>query len=756
MFRKFKINHLKILLFVTLFSFPFYSSADNECSSCHEGEVKQWEKSHHSKAMNIADNENTLGDFDNKTLQHDKNTVTFKNDDSGFLISMPDEKGNVKDVRVEYVFGFFPLQQYMFSTGNGKVQFFPYAWDSREKSEGGQRWFVLHPEQQPHDEFHFTQMGQNWNHMCADCHSSDFEKGFDLATKSYHSTSTEINVGCASCHGDSDKHLAWAKGDESIENKGYEKYIGTKTPLFQKQEDGSMAPITELKHSDQVQVCATCHARRSQLSDRDGPHSFHDTFEPALLTPELYHVDGQIWDENYVWGSFVQSKMYAQGVTCSNCHNPHSGELKHQGNQTCTQCHASNDYDTPDHHGHKVDTAGSQCVDCHMPATTYMQVDPRRDHSFRVPRPDLSDKTGAPNACIGCHEDNTNSWATNANLKWHPDSEFIGSEHFSQAFHAADQGLPNASQMLTKIAQNKDMPDIIRASALSRMANYPDRNTVVAIVRSVRDEEPLKRQAAIEAASGFAIAERYRMLKPLLTDKHMPVRAAAARELAPILMEPFPNNLKGEERDTLETALEEYREGQRYQADRGFSHTNLGNLAVTLGELKEAEQHFKTAIDIEPIFIPAYVNLADLYRQQNNETKAQQVLQQGLAVNDEAAALHYALAMSLIRHGDKQGAVKYLENAASSPDTSSNYIYTYALLLQDLGQTDKALSSLEKAFKMTPNNPDISYTLSQLYSAKKQYAKALRYAEHLNSLVPGNQQIQQMVEQLQMMSRLNP
>lgn len=756
MLRKFKNKFIKSLLVVTLVSIPLYSSAEPECSSCHENETAQWDKSHHAKAMNIADKKNTLGNFDNKTLEHDKNTVTFKNNDSGYFIAMPDEKGELKDVRVEYVFGFFPLQQYMFSTGNGKVQFFPYAWDSREKSDGGQRWFVLHPEQKPHHEFHYTQMGQNWNHMCADCHSSDFEKRFNFEDKSYDSKSSAINVGCASCHGDSTQHLAWAKGDESIKNKGYDTYIGAKTPLFQKQADGSMQPVTKLKQSQQVQTCATCHARRSQLADRDGPHSFHDTFEPALITPELYHVDGQVWDENYVWGSFLQSKMHAQGVTCSNCHNPHSGELKFEGNQTCTQCHTSDEYDTPDHHGHKIDTAGSQCVDCHMPATTYMQVDPRRDHSFRVPRPDLSDKTGAPNACIGCHEDNTNNWATNAILKWHPESKYMGSEHFSQAFHAADRGLPNASQMLTKIAQNKDMPDIIRASALARMENYPDQNTVVAIVRSVRDNEPLKRQGAISAASNFAIADRYRMLKPLLSDEHMPIRAAAARELAPILMEPFPNNLKGEERKTLETALDEYRQGQMYQADRGFSHTNLGNLALTLGEPKAAEKHFKTAIDIEPIFIPAYVNLADLYRQQKDEASAQQVLKQGLAINDESASLHYALAMSLIRGGDKQGALSHLEISANSPDTSSNYIYTYALLLQDLGQTDKALSSLEKAFKMTPNNPDISYTLSQLYTAKKQYAKALQFARHLNSLVPGNQQIEQMVEQLQMMSRLNP
>ncbi|MDN3652600.1 tetratricopeptide repeat protein [Thalassotalea ponticola] len=743
---------LLILWFTLAFYATFQAVAEQQCVSCHKTQVEQWQSSHHYHAMGKASLTKVLGNFDNQTLEYQQQVVRFFSKDQQLIIAMPDLTGKLTEYPVLYSFGYYPLQQYMFDMGNGHIQLFPFAWDSRSKEQGGQRWFVLHPEQQPHDLFHWSQKGQNWNHMCADCHSTEFKKHYDINNNSFDSTYRNINVSCQACHGDATEHVTWAQGDQRSVDKGFKVSLKAKTSAFLRQPDGSLVSAEPLVNSEQVQVCATCHARRSQLADRTQPDQFFEQFRAALLTPEYYHVDGQIWDENYVWGSFLQSKMYNKGVTCTNCHNPHSGDLKLAGNTTCTQCHDAPLYDTPIHHGHKPESKGSQCVDCHMPATTYMKVDARRDHSFRVPRPDLTIKTKAPNACNSCHDDKTAQWAVDSIKQWHPASKYMAQEHFSLAFHASDNRMPNASAMLTQIVQDQRAPDIVRASALNRLVTSADKNAIIAITRAIKDTEPLKRQAAIFAAQAFDIQHRWRMINSLLDDNLLAVRAEAARVLSPMLLENEANSLSEHDITRLNKALEEYKSIQKYQAERGFSHTNLGNLALALNQQEQAKQHYLKAIEIEPIYIPAYINLADLYRRQADEGAAQQVLRRGLKVDSTNSDLNYALAMGLIRQQQKSQALEYLARASKYANDNPRFHYAYALLLQDMGDLSRALNAFYQAFKLSPNNPDISYSLTQTHLALRQYDQALKYANHLSTLVPNNRQIEHLIEQIKLMS----
>lgn len=728
--------------------------AQQQCQRCHQDQVQDWQESHHFRAMNSATREFIAADFANQRIAFEDQVLIPSREGHDFVLRYEYSDGSSASKKIYYTFGFHPLQQYLVRGERGDYQFIPLAWDNRDKEQGGQRWFVLHPEQRKIDEFHHTQMGQNWNHMCADCHSTGFQKAFNPESNRFNSSYSAINVSCAACHGDSKQHLVWAGGDKGLKNKGFDRDITIQVALFTQDADSNMIPIGEQTSSQQIEVCATCHSRRSQLAERDPDKSFYDLFRPALLSPELYHVDGQIFDENYVWGSFLQSKMFTAGVTCSNCHNPHSGKLKFSGNQTCTQCHTQSEFDTPIHHGHKNDTVGSKCVDCHMPATTYMQVDPRRDHSLRVPRPDLTIKTQAPNACNSCHEDKSPQWAVNAIKSWHPDSATMTDEHFSLAFHAADRRLPNASQLLTRIAQSSQYNDIIRASALVRMAGYPDQNTFVAISRAVRDDEQLKRLGAITAAQGFLLAQRYTLLRPLLEDPRLSIRSEAARSIAAMLNVPFPDNLKGKERATLESALEEYRQTELFNAERGSSHTNLGNLALALGQPKQAREHYMSAIEVEPVYMPAYVNLADNHRRSGAEPKAREVLQQALKVEPTSAAVHYALAMSWVRSKDRQQAKHHLQIAAEYG--SADHIYTYGLLLNEMGEVNEAIVQLEKAFALNTNNADLCYILTKLYLSQKNYSQALLSATRLQQLVPGDRKVQMLVEQLTMMQGISP
>ncbi|WNO11435.1 multiheme c-type cytochrome [Teredinibacter sp. KSP-S5-2] len=725
------------------------NSGSEECASCHTQQFSEWKSSHHFHAMAEINSATNVGEFLNQTIEFDGAKATFKQIDGQYFIDMPNVNGKQVEYRVTHTFGYYPLQQYMFEEGRGKFQYFPYAWDSRSKEEGGQRWFVLHPDHKPNDEFHWTQMGQNWNQMCADCHSTEFKKGFDLESMSYQSTYDEINVGCAACHGDSTQHMRWAAGETSIADKGYPDYIGSKTPLFKSDGKGSMTGITALKSSKQIDICAACHSRRTPFEDRALPEHFYETYQPSLLTSELYHLDGQIWDEDYVWGSLLQSKKYQAGVTCTNCHNPHSGNLKLPGNYVCTQCHEANTYDVTAHHGHQADTQGAYCVDCHMPATTYMQVDDRRDHAFKIPRPDLTQSLGVPNACNDCHEDKTPAWSERAILQWHPDSKYIGSEHFAQAFHKAELGTADSGRALSKIAQDGQTPDIIRASALQRMALVPGRDAMLAIIRGVRDENPLMRQAAIVAAVPYSLSDRWPMLNTLLNDDLKPIRTEAARALAGSLVQAEALGLVAVDKKRLQDVLEEYREVQTYAADRGSSHTNLGNLEKVLGHPKNAEKHYRKAIEVEPAFIPAYVNLADLYREWQNENQVQDILSRALTKQPKADSVLYAMAMSFVRSGNKEKAVKYLQSAANGAEPNPSIVYTYALLLQDIGNRDASIEQFQRAYTLNPSNPDINYSLALNYQAKGDYSNALRHAKKLAQLIPNNPQIKQLVRQLE-------
>ncbi|MGD8174422.1 tetratricopeptide repeat protein [Marinimicrobium sp. ARAG 43.8] len=719
-----------------------------QCAGCHAEQVNEWKGSHHYHAMGVATPDTALGNFDNQRLNYRGSEATFITRDGSLFIEMPNRAGKMQTYSVTHTFGYEPLQQYMFTEGAGKYQFFPFAWDSRPKTEGGKRWFVLFPEQQPSDPFHWSNMGQNWNQMCAKCHTTDYRKGFDLESRRYDFSFSSINVSCAVCHGSSDTHLAWAAGDQKSPDNGYERPIGTKTSLFRENQKGVMQAIASLKPSGQVEVCAGCHSRRASFSNSESPEDFYHHMQPALITEDLYHADGQIWDEVYVWGSFKQSAMHEAGVTCTNCHNPHSGQLKRSGNAVCTQCHTQETYDSEGHHGHKVDSRGSFCVDCHMPQTTYMQVDPRRDHGFKVPRPDLTQSVGTPNACNGCHEEQSPAWAEKQIRQWHPDSAYLGEPHFASAFHAADQGEPGAAQSLTKLAQDGSLPDIVQASALVRLQQTPGRNAAVAIVRAVESDDPLQRRAAITAVAPYPEPVKWRLLNELLGDNHKPIRVAAARELTPMLRQAFAEQISEQDRARLQKGVNEYREVQRYQADRGVSHVNLGMVAQLLGRMNEAKGHYENAIDIEPIFMPGYVNLADIYRIEGQEDKAQGVLKRALEINPEASIIHYAMGMSYVRQGQKSVAQQYLKAAASVKNPQADHLYAYGLFLQDSGNLEEALTVLKAAYEKAPNTVTYNHALMNLYQQQHRYQDALLHLEKMEALLPNNPQVHELKKKL--------
>jgi predicted CXXCH cytochrome family protein len=480
----------------------------------------------------------------------------------------------------------------------------------------------------------------------------------------------------------------------------------------------------------EIEACAQCHARRGQIAEGYAPGKpFLDYYRPAFLTSPLYHADGQQRDEVYIWGSFLQSKMYASGVTCSDCHDPHSGKLRAQGNTVCASCHSASKYDAPAHHRHKPDSAGAACAGCHMPTTTYMVVDPRHDHSLRVPRPDLSVQFGTPNACNNCHSDRDARWATAQVKQWYGHAP-QGYQQFAGAFAAANAGAPDAQAQLRAIAADGAQPAIVRATALAQVDAALVKTSLDTLAAGVRDPSPLIRLAALQSLASAPPEARVQLAAPLLSDPLRAIRIEAASGLAPVPAA----QLNAEQRVAFERASAEYVASQRYNADRADARVNLGTFYANRDDTAKAEAEIKAAIALDSLFIPAYVNLADLYRAQGRDADGERVLREGIKVLPKIAILHHALGLALVRLKRTEAALAALERATILEPANARFSYVYAVALHSTGRSDAAISRLEKSLAAHPNDRDILEALGSFHSARRENAAANRYAERLRTL----------------------
>ncbi len=705
-----------------------------------------------------------LGDFDDATFTHFGVTSRFFKKDGKFFVNTEGPDGALADFEIAYAFGVVPLQQYLIAFPDGRLQALGIAWDTRPRDKGGQRWFHLYPNERiaPDDELFWTAINQNWNYMCAECHSTNLVRGYDLGEDRYQTTWSEVDVSCEACHGPGSEHVAWAeraKADPTAEpkaeaddpaygsSKGLTVTLGSVTDTHWAFAPGAVTakPETPPAAGAEIEVCAPCHSRRSPLGDGHPPGTpLLDGYRPSLLAERLYYADGQIKDEVYVYGSFLQSKMHAAGVTCSNCHDPHSLELRADGNGVCVQCHKPEAFDTAAHHFHAPGGPGSQCVDCHAPETTYMVVDPRRDHSFRIPRPDLSAALGAPNACTGCHDGKSDQWAADTIAEWHgPDRRL--EPHFGEALALGHSGAPGAESHLVKLAGERGQPAIVRATAIAMLANYLGPESFETVRQGLRDEDAMIRLAALGVLNAVDPRIRVDLAFDLLDDPVRAVRLEAARVLAPVP----PETLPPARRDRLEQALAEFDQSMGAIADRPESLATLANFRRDRGEDAAAEATYRKTIGIHPAFAPAYANLADLYRSRNQDDKAEEVLLQGLKVAPGNGDLHHALGLLRVRQKRYAEAVETLGRAAELNPDNARYGYVHALSLQQTGDAGRALAVLKETHARHPHDRSVLFALATMSRESGDLAAAIGYAKNLAELAPRDPQAQALLKQLE-------
>ncbi len=700
------------------------------CASCHEAEHARWEGSHHDLAMQQATPETVLGDFDGAEVRYYGETVRFTRDAARFSIDALGPDGARRRFYVRYAFGVDPMQQYLVETEPGRLQAFPVAWDTRPKSEGGQRWFHLQPDEyiEPGDPLHWTGPSFNWNHACADCHSTAVKKNYDRATKRFSTQYFEIDVGCEACHGPGSRHVERAESGEQAraEGPGFDRRLPSNADRAWSFVDGH--PIAVLKDAppnDQLQTCAPCHARRSDLGGDAG--GFHDRYRLAALDSYLYFDDGQIRDEVYVYGSFLQSKMHAAGVVCGDCHDSHSNALHAEGNALCGRCHSAEVFDGPQHHFHPQDASGSLCTDCHMPKRAYMVHDLRGDHRFGLPRPALSAEVGAPDACTGCHRDRTAKWAERQIDKRFEQRSPHG---FAEAFHAARLERPGGQAALLELVVAGKAPDIVRATALLELGDVESRATPALAMRAVHDRSPLVRRAAASSARELPLEQRVEIVRPLLRDPERSVRIEAVGAL----LGADARSWSAADRDALKKATSEYLASRSFNADRGEGLVDLAHVAALSGDLRHAEENLREAIDLDPTFTAAYVNLADLYRASQRDEEAESVLRAGLKKAADPAAVDFALGLTLVRLRRHEEALSHLERAARLRPEVVRFSYVCAVAQFDLGRRDASLRTLEAIRRRYPANRQALALLVDYNRQMGRTKAADRYAAELEEL----------------------
>ena len=757
------------------------------CIECHQQQGRLHEGSHHDLAMDQATPQSVLGNFNDQTLTHHGITHRMFRRDDKYFIETEGPDGKLGQFEIKYVFGVTPLQQYMVEFDRladmpeseiARLQVLRVSWNTREK-----KWFHLDPPDvqeklDPSDDLHWTGIAQRWNTMCADCHSTNLQKNFDEKSGTYHTTFSEIDVSCETCHGPGSLHVSLARQI---------------SPFWDRKKGYALPRLKGPTAAAEIESCAPCHSRRSTIhGGYAGGNRYHDFFANETLSEATYHADGQILDEVYEYGSFTQSKMFHKDVRCSDCHDPHSLKLKHAGNQVCTSCHQHPPakYDTPAHHNHRPGTAAAQCVACHMPATTYMDVDPRRDHSFRVPRPDLSVELGTPNACTGCHLRDTklpeeqrptsptanrpveyadwlreardgneavqaelarlDAWSEEALQKWFPRGLKRGA-HFAPALVAARRQSSNAQQILIELLADREQPAIARATAAMELGAYvhpglsADEEPVATLVKSASDRDVQVRAAAIASLAAANPAVIAAALPPLLKDPVRLVRTRAALTLSELPAD----SLRRDQPLSLKQATEELLAGASFDNDRSGGHLLRGTVLENQGLLAEAQEEYEIALRLEPRNAAPMGSLARMFDRlaQREQERAQQMV----FARDRASAERHAAqaAMYAARFEElKANEWSCLERDARLVRDNAGLLLQAGLSRYQQGWKKEAEYSLTAAHWLAPRNPTTGYYLAILYKDTGRIAEAQALAERLVKLRPGQPEYEQLWAEL--------
>ena len=718
-----------------------------ECISCHQREYNLWKGSDHDNAMDYANDSTVLGNFNNAAVRFRGIESKFYKRDGKFYVYTEGIDGKMMEFKVAYTFGVRPLQQYLIPFDKGRYQCLPIAWDTENKKWFDMAGMVYTPDElKPDSWLYWTNQAQNWNGVCAECHSTKLVKNYDIEKDSFNTTWSDIDVNCEACHGPGSRHIEWANLPEGSRDSD--------------KEMGLVVQTSGTTSKQYIEACAPCHSRRTSLSDNDHrSNEYYNNYRPVLITPPLYYADGKILEEDYVFGSFTQSKMYMNDVKCGDCHDSHSLKLKFDGNALCTQCHRAEEYDNYKHHFHKYTNekgetvidkfgnkqpvgSGTLCKNCHMPGKYYMGIDFRWDHSLRIPRPDISEKYGIPNACNDCHADKSYKWAEGYIKRFYGEQKKTG---YPEILAAAVNHESGEDTALIKLIKNDLYPEIVRATGLQYLAGYENDKADSVIVEMLNNPEPIIRETAVNVLRTNEPDKLVALLVPLLNDPVKIVRTAAAYRLSIVKKE----NLTEIQHKNYNRVIGEYLNSLKYTADFPTGKFNLGNYYSNTGDYQKAEKFYNNAIKSDSLIYEAKVNLAMLYYNHGELNKAKNLFLNIAEHNTGFKGSYYYLGLLTAEQKKYKEAAGYLEKAAKQKNPNPRVYYNLGLVYQYLKEQKKAEEILLKGYSKMPENFDMIYALSDFYFKSGNKKKALLYANEIRKKFPDNPLGKQLIEFIQ-------
>lgn len=692
---------------------------DESCKKCHKTEHHEWKKSDHFMSMLLPSDSTVFGDFNNVIFKADGVTSRFFKKGKKFFINTEGDDGKNYDFEVKYIFGYRPLQQYLVQFPGGRLQVPRLSWDVNKK-----RWFNQYAGQKivSHDWLHWTGNSQNWNTMCASCHSTNLHKNYNTDTDTYKTSYSIINVSCESCHGEGQQHIDYVSGNDYPSKR---KVKGSYLKLGRK--SGQL---------EQIITCAPCHARASEISAAHIESTdIMDNYIPQIPSTEFFHADGQVREEDYIYTSFLQSKMFSKGVKCSNCHNPHSTRLKRViGNQTCTECHFSKKYDTPTHTFH-TSGKGTECVNCHMPGKIYMGNDLRHDHSFRVPRPDLSVTYGTPNACSNCHTDKSDKVLASAVVKWYGPK---------RKYHFADDLIPgskldeNSEVALTRLVNNKEVPNIIKATAVFYLGSIPTKTSFNTLLSCIQNKDSQVRYRVLRSLANFPASDWIDAVGPLLSDKVRAVRIAAADLYITIPKEQVPDQYVS----SFSSAQKELKSLLIYQTDFAVGNIMMADYYLKLKDYDNAEKFYWKGFKKDDQANYALLNLSVVYNLQGKNDKSLEVLEKAKKNDPKNERIYYNLALLYNEMNNRPEAEKQFAKAVELKSNNPRVYYNYGLMLNERTMSKEAENVLKKGIAISPSSPELYYALAFVYIKTKNTVKTLEMARKLKQLDPDNPEYQ--------------
>jgi tetratricopeptide (TPR) repeat protein len=694
-------------------------AGDAACKACHAPEFDKWATSHHGLAERPLRPDLDKAAFEPpKSFTHGTQTTTAQMAGDTAQVTALGFNNEVKPFTIDRVIGHDPLRQFLVNGQNGRVHTLEATWDPHKNE-----WFNVYgnEDRKPGEWGHWTGRGMVWNTMCASCHSTRVRKNYDASTDTFHTTMAQQTVSCEACHGPMKEHAT------KLTAQGAKPY--TKQPSF-------TIPTTDeqrLKNQESMHACALCHARRTELTGDFKPgDNFWDHHSLAIVDhTDIFYPDGQIRDEDYEFSSFMSSRMHAAGVRCVDCHDPHSGKRILPGNSLCMRCHTQGGFPNAPviipaaHTFHLPESTGSQCVNCHMPQTTYMQRHPRHDHGFTIPDPLLTKQFNIPNACNKCHQDKDTDWSLAAAEKWYGDKMNRRTRQRAMLMAKGRRGDDDARDGLIAWLQTDDTP-YWKASAsllLDRWTGSEDvRN---ALKTQLQHTHPIVRESAVRSLEAGIEADPANVrsaIEPMLDDAVRNVRVAAAWALRDHL-------------DLESTAGKELLHMLNLNADQPSGQMQLGQFEFARNNLPKAIEHMRRAIAWDPNSPPFHHDLA-MIESIAGDTKASIAsLSEAIRLNPNEPEYRYKLGLAWNEAGDSSKSIAALREAVHIAPTFARAWYNLGLGLNQQGKIDEALQAFADGSQANPTDASIPYAratilarMGRIDEAKQEVFKALTNA----------------------------